>query len=765
MREKIDGMGPVELLEFVWNAAPSGIDPHTYVQLVVACIRHGTRMSTVEAIESHVPNTALAKLPPLTRVPSVDAVLTVEQHKTRNGINDWISHGTEVILGPVAERLSSFMANELSPRKVANAVQHLLETGDTSRIEFLLSEHGATSTPKPEATHRPTAHRADRSPAASEADAAPRNDPIALPKLELFSSPPFSRLSAYNGRFEPDLACSDGDTECGNLGHELGYESRDRRTLADVPVARQEELLRREPLGWVPDKPVPTSTYADIITWRPILEDSAPLMSIHQLILTSTKRDDNAATERTCAGMPAACELICGAFGYKPQRAWDVGLNAGIFLELYQSRVDSDLTWSGWHGEKGRARVILNHSTPHEIMNSYLEFTMSPRSETDRTFLVSGKKANTRDALRPERKKRERTVNTNEPRVDPPETTLKMKEYLNNIPSNIFTNGRYGIFGGDAFEKLAEKAREIPDEERRRLELRKIYQMRAFPKPLYAGCDRSPRLRADRYNQLMNLKTKLRKSLYDPTKDRELDLSKAHLASYVPTVRQEGIATPELDRCLQGNLEDDTDLLEQGDLWLDIATTLDTTIFTDLQALRDAVKRLYSIVYGMERGRMLHEIASEYDDATGFYPETHEPLEPLLSHPLVAELLETREKLREITNEKGGLHDANGNFIPLSAWNKTKAREDRWRGVMAYVNASYETEIVGAAFEEAIKEKERDARTRFKIWLYQADGFTIRVSSKASVDAQVKRLKQVVADKAEELGVPTKLEVDWPEKD
>lgn len=751
---------PINILGLIWELAPDRYDQEAYEELVVKCIHIGNGKTRVAKINNDLQLSD--SLPPLTKVKAVNAVLSIDHEVERVGPDEWVPKATTISLGPLSERLAGIIDQEISPKSVAEGVALMVDTGDTSSLEEIFAPDGTTR------QHRPTGPAGGQSrPATAGGSGRRRNEPIVSSHGDLFSTPPFSRLRPYRGRFEPDLARPDENTQCGisdTRRGNLGHESRDRRTIEDIPVARQEELLRREPLGWVPDKPVPTPTYGSIIEWRPILEWSAPLMSINQLILTSTKRDDNAATERICAGMPAACELVCAAFGYKPQRAWDVGLNAGIFLELYQSRVDSDLTWSDWNSKRNRARVVLNHSIPHEIMNEYLEFTMSPESEMDRTFLISGGKANTRDALRPERDKRERTVNTNEPRIDPPATTLKMKEYLNGLSKQHVFTDRYGVFGGDAFEELAQKAHEIDDEERRRMELRKIYHMRAFPKPLYAGCDRSPRLRADAYNQLMNLKTELRMSLYEEGKDLEPDLSKAHLASYVPTVRDHGIETPQLDRYLQANLEDDTDLLAQGDLWMELAQACDTEVMDNLKALRGAVKRLYAVPYGMKWAEVRHEICSDYDDYGGRYPDSNkEPLVGLRSHPLVSELLETRETLREIINKEGGLYDASGRFIPLSAWNKTKDREDRWRGLMSYINASYETEIVGAAFEEAIKEKERDARTRFKIWLYQADGFTIRVSSKASANAQVKRLKQAVADKAEELSVPTKLEVDWPE--
>jgi hypothetical protein len=127
------------------------------------------------------------------------------------------------------------------------------------------------------------------------------------------------------------------------------------------------------------------------------------------------------------------------------------------------------------------------------------------------------------------------------------------------------------------------------------------------------------------------------------------------------------------------------------------------------------------------------------------------------------ELLETRDKLEAIITSRGGLKDASGRFIPLSAWDETKKEGNRWRGVMAYVNCSFEQEIMYPVFREAQAELDRDGDVKFKVWLYQGDGVTIRIHRNYAHEPRIARLQKAVADKAEELGVPTKLEVDWPE--
>lgn len=57
---------------------------------------------------------------------------------------------------------------------------------------------------------------------------------------------------------------------------------------------------------------------------------------------------------------------------------------------------------------------------------------------------------------------------------------------------------------------------------------------------------------------------------------------------------------------------------------------------------------------------------------------------------------------------------------------------------------------------------ERDGNTRFKVWLYQGDGVTIRVHRDYTHEPRIARLQKAVKARADELGVPTRLEVGWP---
>jgi hypothetical protein len=246
----------------------------------------------------------------------------------------------------------------------------------------------------------------------------------------------------------------------------------------------------------------------------------------------------------------------------------------------------------------------------------------------------------------------------------------------------------------------------------------------------------------------------VRRAVYTE-RDYELDLSKAHLASYVPVAKREGLDVPVLRRYLRATMRGEIDL------WDELAGALDADAMPDAAARRKAVKRAYGAVYGSTRDAMMFEILKEYRRQSGQAVGSFDPIRPLLRHELLQELFSTRERLEAIITSRGGLRDADGRFIPLGKWDETKEAGNRWRGVMAYVNASHEQRLMAAAFDAARAEEEREARSRFRIWLYQADGFTVRISSKAAHEPQIRRLQAAVSDEAERLGMPTKLEVDF----
>lgn len=232
-------------------------------------------------------------------------------------------------------------------------------------------------------------------------------------------------------------------------------------------------------------------------------------------------------------------------------------------------------------------------------------------------------------------------------------------------------------------------------------------------------------------------------------RDYELDLSKAHLACMIPLAEQEGVGAALLREYVEASMEGE-------DIWTDLAGEFSDEYEWDAKAARSTAKKVYALVYDSATDNLLFEMSKAYEGHRSF-----DAFEPVLEHELVKEILRIRSELEAIIKERGGMEDAAGRFIPVEKWDGKKKEEDRWRGVMAYVNASYEQRLMYPIFEIAQEEKERAARARFKVWLYQADGVTIRVASKASHSKQIARLQEAVAKEADRLGIPTKLEVDY----
>jgi hypothetical protein len=528
-----------------------------------------------------------------------------------------------------------------------------------------------------------------------------------------------------------------------------------------MPDEEIQALLERDVDGSVVKYfDAPDELYDRIIEWRPELKEHEPLMAIFQKNLLDYHRDDDWTGEGDCTGMKIGHEFVFAAFGMAPQVGWNRGLSAAVLLEIYRRKVDKDFRHSGFSHENNKARIITAHGIPTDIITGAKRAMLGPNSEESWTYLINGMDAGDRNFKGARRKERREKIKDQDPVIEPLESARRIQEYLNGLPQQYFGHGSHGNLRREQLVKAAEGAAEFSQERRRDQANRKLIQMRTHPQPLYKYCDRFPRQKADPYNQAMNLPAKLRRPMYTG-RDYELDLSKAHFGSYVPVAKREGLEVPILEEFLEADLKGDEALLTRGDLWCDIASHLE--VEGPMKPKRSTSKRAYSLVYGKDEGGLPYQLLKEWGRATGEWFDTTERFEAIYEHPLMEELLETRDKLEAIITSRGGLHDANGRFIPLSAWDETKKKENRWRGLMSYVNASFEQELMLPIFGAAQAERERDEQTRYEVWLYQGDGVTVRIDRRYAHEPQIARLQEAVADRANELGVPTKLEVDWPE--
>jgi len=741
-------------------------DPHptAYVEL---CLVHARLLNQREGhdllareIKSNLSDESLAELEGkggVTEVQTSTPTLVIDDSResfSENGKRKWARRIWRDI-GPLTDRAYDLCDRDLSgaPSDWAQATETLVTDGVVDPLRTLFSRSCSSSTHPGEHQARAESPGGANDVTADIIQAHPSNPP-------LVTEIPVERLCDRDVDVitSPNPAGS-GRTGCGNRGQ----NPRHRRTVDDLNNETIQALKARSPLPKLPTIGVPAGFREELIDWRPVLAQSESLMALLQILLTSTRRDLEYEGEKDLTGIPLYHKLLLWSFGWEDRRVAyrELGATAGILLDLFQKEVDGGLEWTGWHSKTERARLVQDHSIPQHLINKAKEIMLSPEDYDDLVSLIKGKSVTRKAWKAGERQERFEYIDDHEPVVTPPDCTRRIQEYLNGLNKVRFSHGSYGVFNTNALDKATDEVWEsITEEHRRDQELRKLYWIGQFSQPLYLPCDRSPRQKADRHNQSMNLPSDVLRATYTE-RDYELDLSKAHLGSYVPVAKREGIEVPALEKYLQANLNDNELLLEDGDLWTELAMAVDRSVMDDARARRKAVKRAYSAVYGSSRTNLMRAIWKAYAKASGEHLDSFAPIRSLLDHELMEELLETRDKLEAIITERGYLEDVAGRPIPLSAWDETKDKADRWRGLLAYVNASFEQEIMAAAFDEARKEQERDARPRFRIWLYQHDGFTVRMASKASHSRQITRLQAAVTGKAQELGVPTELEVDY----
>jgi len=742
---------PCEMLAWAWANAPIA-DNTAYVEVFIQCIQIGAGLTSVDEIDSGLRYEDL--LPPRTKIPALPEALAIDHEVDQVAPSKWIPKRTTITLGPLGEALAGHIGTA-DPKSVADATEWLVKTGDVSRIAEALA-YCIEATAHTEDTAAENRRTGAFSSSRRAAKGAPRGIGVkCFGSGHLFATPPMPRLSAYRGRFSVDIGAVLPPVPHGILRTPRGNARPDTRPLAALDMSKELELLDRSPLGSVPREAFSQEAYDEITEWRPIVEEAEPLAAVLQLILTSDLRDEDADIDQPCTGIPLWHELIAAAFGFtcRQHAREEMGVNTMQLIQLYRKYVDSDFHVSKYDPKTGRARILLAHSIPPFIIQT-VEETMLTHNPNKDIRLIGGERVKTRGNYDAKLyKRRVKDVEENDPEIPIPEYVQKMQEYLNDYRTEDFSNGQWGFL--QSLDKAFEAAHTTPDAKKRRQLIRTLRRIEDHPQPLYKGADFFPRLAAERYNQLMNLPSKVLRAVYVLGRDAEVDLSKAHLACMAPVAEKNGIEAGLLREYLNRNLDEDN-----FDLWMDVASYFD---IEDMAAGRKAAKKLYSVPYGSSENNMVREMRNAYEKNADMQGEW-EKVKPVLKHPLVGELFRIREGLKEVIEDRGYLVDAAGRKI--QAGMMTHREEGAWKSVLAYTNASFEQKLMWPIFREATEEKawaseKSHRRPKFRIWVYQSDGVTVRIGSKASNDKQITRLQEAVSEKAEELDIPTKLEVDY----
>lgn len=335
------------------------------------------------------------------------------------------------------------------------------------------------------------------------------------------------------------------------------------------------------------------------------------------------------------------------------------------------------------------------------------------------------------------------------PVIPAPNRSVRFRDYMNRRDGGQYRSMRKNI------DRAMAKAKDcLPIGPSRRASINTLRGLADMPNGVYAISDYSPRLKAFGTNQLMNLKSSLRRELYGP-RHVELDLSKAQAAA--AHYLWDGELNV-LGSYLRAHMDNDIDL------WDDLAASID---LPDTDAKRKCVKKgIYTVVFGGRKSTLFGEMRSEYEKQSGSTLKSCDAIRPFLKHPVVEELWEARETEFRRIEENGGRKDFDSRWLNLEDFN---GKKNPVKSLLSYAAQSVEQFLMEPILIEAEKEEAavlrgKKKRPLFQIVLYQSDGCTIQVYRKRDslIRRVVDNLQKKVAKRAKQHGIITSLEVDHP---
>ncbi|NEU82234.1 hypothetical protein [Nostoc sp. UIC 10630] len=410
--------------------------------------------------------------------------------------------------------------------------------------------------------------------------------------------------------------------------------------------------------------------------------------------------------------------------------------NASKFLVKFQSEVMSEETfsWSNWNFKDGEARVALVEF-PQEVIDAIESESYKIMLE-DRVYFDTGNKFSDKlQKVDRELIKKEAYTYFN---FSSPEAQ-DLLEYMNNVPVNSFSKVVAANLDATFLEAL-----KIENPEKRHVQLEVLSTIRDELQPFYKPSGKGNTVRIFPLNYSIPMLQKgLRKSI---TKGwYEFDLASSQLAIIGKTWE-----IPEVQEFLKSGGKIWADLIKHYGIDAADLKKTDETKYEDIKAvLKDS---LYSLIYGMCKNNLIAFLNE------GLLPfGIKDAGKKFLTHPLMKSLFEVREaKIAEL-NESDTAETIFGKVIKVvggktNDGKPTAARKECIRGIMAQQAQAVELYLLLPVLDLAKSTKD------FVITLWQHDGFSVNFTDSSKSARWINKINQVVADRAYELGIITKLE-------
>lgn len=324
----------------------------------------------------------------------------------------------------------------------------------------------------------------------------------------------------------------------------------------------------------------------------------------------------------------------------------------------------------------------------------------------------------------------------------------QLLEYLHSHHGSSFT-----IKSKDAYEEARAVGEAYPEntaeqKQAKRQILQNLPKVIEDPFPLYhlaEGPGGSVRLNP-RQPSLASIPKRMRRALKPNW--IEMDLSQAHLA----------IAAGEWGLDLVSDVLWESHKQGHGSLWKDFYshTECDRHGISPAVAKGGFKEALYALLYGASPRNIYEAIKESYSKSAGNQgrklPES--VLHKFGDHWVINLLYEARERRIEEMRESDVVRDVFGRELHYNP-----REHEEIRSVLSKLAQSIELKLLKPVVSKVVQEAERK-NPRFKVLLWQHDGFSFRPAQKRDEELWIGRLKDCVDEANDKY--PTRLEVDFP---
>lgn len=380
------------------------------------------------------------------------------------------------------------------------------------------------------------------------------------------------------------------------------------------------------------------------------------------------------------------------------------------FLLEFKLNVNATLEWSNWSYQDKRCRVVTIIEWSPEVLQAVQDERNKVWEGSGRVFLSDGVKWS---------EYRQRTIRVityaevmrrmEKAEVD---TAKNLISYVNTLPVLTFNRLKKNL-------PYAEQVARQQSDADNQLDLLRAIEDEY--KPFYQPTKHSIRIFPFSEN-ICCLQRDVRKALIQGW--TEFDLKSAQLAIAAKL----------------WNLPEVSKYLEEGrSIWADLYTTFGIEKEKNPRAKDYFKEALYAVMYGASKTKVAQILSPLQQNAFDLF----------ISNYIIRIMWNAREEQLKRINLNKGMEDCYGRWLELK-------KESSCRSILAQVSQAMELLLLSGVVELAIQEKHTQS---FTITLWQHDGFAVQFRREAQKEYWQKRITEVVADKAQELGVPTTLEV------